>query len=126
MVTGGCELSRTRCLAIDEVVVLDNLSNSSTIAFEKSRAKMPPSWLAISVTVPVLIHLYRTQNRFMHFAGLKAVGESVQQPGEYHENNVGALVLFEAMQRAGVDVFSSSATVGDPEALFTEDIGRLT
>ena len=50
-----------------------------------------------------------------------------KQPGEYHENNVGgSLVLFEAMQRAGVRhlVFSSSATVyGDPEALpVTEDM----
>src|SRR4051812_223754 len=57
----------------------------------------------------------------VHFAGLKAVGESVEKPALYHENNVGGtVVLLQAMARAGVKkmVFSSSATVyGDPEAL---------
>ena len=57
----------------------------------------------------------------IHFAGLKAVGESVAQPLLYYDNNVhGTLVLVDAMQRAGVRrlVFSSSATVyGDPHAL---------
>ncbi len=57
----------------------------------------------------------------IHFAGLKAVGESVAQPLRYYDNNVnGTLVLVDAMQRAGVRrlVFSSSATVyGDPHAL---------
>ncbi len=57
----------------------------------------------------------------IHFAGLKAVGESVAKPLHYYDNNVnGTLVLIDAMQRAGVKrfVFSSSATVyGDPHAL---------
>ena len=57
----------------------------------------------------------------IHFAGLKAVGESVAKPLLYYDNNVnGTLVLVDAMQRAGVRrlVFSSSATVyGDPHAL---------
>ena len=57
----------------------------------------------------------------IHFAGLKAVGESVAEPLRYYENNVaGTLVLVDAMRRAGVKrlVFSSSATVyGDPQAL---------
>ena len=54
----------------------------------------------------------------IHFAGLKAVGESVSQPLRYYDNNVtGSIVLFESMAKAGVKslVFSSSATVyGDP------------
>lgn len=55
----------------------------------------------------------------IHFAGLKAVGESVQKPIEYYDNNVnGTLVLITSMQKVGVKsfIFSSSATVhGDPE-----------
>ena len=62
----------------------------------------------------------------IHFAGLKAVGESVEKPLEYYDNNVnGTLVLVAAMQEAGVKslVFSSSATVyGDPASVpITED-----
>jgi UDP-glucose 4-epimerase len=57
----------------------------------------------------------------IHFAGLKAVGESVAQPLRYYDNNInGSLVLFETMAEAGVKtlVFSSSATVyGDPHAV---------
>ena len=57
----------------------------------------------------------------IHFAGLKSVGESVEQPLRYYDNNVhGSLVLFETMAEAGVKtlVFSSSATVyGDPHAV---------
>ncbi|EGU31925.1 UDP-glucose 4-epimerase GalE [Vibrio scophthalmi] len=62
----------------------------------------------------------------IHFAGLKAVGESVQKPLEYYDNNVhGTLVLVDAMRDAGVSslIFSSSATVyGDPASVpITED-----
>ncbi|KJY85026.1 UDP-galactose-4-epimerase [Vibrio galatheae] len=62
----------------------------------------------------------------IHFAGLKAVGESVEKPLEYYDNNViGTLVLARSMRKAGVKsiVFSSSATVyGDPEVVpITED-----
>jgi UDP-glucose 4-epimerase len=62
----------------------------------------------------------------IHFAGLKAVGESVQQPLAYYDNNVnGSLVLARSMHKAGVKslIFSSSATVyGDPETVpLTED-----
>lgn len=57
----------------------------------------------------------------IHFAGLKAVGESVRKPLEYYDNNIyGTLVLLETMQKFGVKkiVFSSSATVyGTPERL---------
>ena len=68
-------------------------------------------------------------NAVIHFAGLKAVGESVKQPLEYYDNNiVGTLRLLEAMEECGVRtlVFSSSATVyGDPQRLpLTEDHPR--
>jgi UDP-glucose 4-epimerase len=57
----------------------------------------------------------------VHFAGLKAVGESVEQPLRYYDNNVtGTLRLLEAMAERGIKklVFSSSATVyGDPQHL---------
>jgi UDP-glucose 4-epimerase len=67
----------------------------------------------------------------IHFAGLKAVGESVQKPLEYYDNNVsGSLILFEEMALAGVNslVFSSSATVyGDPASVpITEDFPLKT
>ena len=62
----------------------------------------------------------------IHFAGLKAVGESVEKPLDYYENNIGgAMTILQAMKRHGVKnfVFSSSATVyGDPETVpCTED-----
>jgi UDP-glucose 4-epimerase len=65
-------------------------------------------------------------NSVIHFAGLKAVGESVQQPLAYYHNNItGTIYLAEAMKKYGVRniVFSSSATVyGEPERLpLTED-----
>ena len=62
----------------------------------------------------------------IHFAGLKAVGESVAKPLEYYDNNVnGSLVLARSMRKVGVKniIFSSSATVyGDPQKVpITED-----
>ncbi len=69
----------------------------------------------------------------IHFAALKAVGESVKKPLEYYSNNVsGSLILLEEMQRAGVKsiVFSSSATVyGDPDTvpiIETAPLGQAT
>ena len=137
LVTGGCGYigSHTVLSLLGrgyEVVVLDNLSNSSAISLE--RVSQITGEIATLVVGDIrdsarLDSLFREHkiDSVMHFAGLKAVGESVQQPGAYHENNVGgSLVLFEAMQRAGIRhlVFSSSATVyGDPEALpVTEDM----
>jgi UDP-glucose 4-epimerase len=62
----------------------------------------------------------------IHFAGLKAVGESVEKPWEYYENNIsGSLILFDVMRKHGVKniIFSSSSTVyGTPESVpVTED-----
>ena len=66
----------------------------------------------------------------IHFAGLKAVGESVQKPLMYYDNNIsGTLVLLEVMGKAGCKkiVFSSSATVyGDPERLPIDEECRLS
>ena len=137
LVTGGCGYigSHTVLSLLGrgyEVVVLDNLSNSSAIALE--RVSQITGEIATLVVGDIrdlacLDSLFKEYeiDSVMHFAGLKAVGESVKKPGEYHENNVGgSLVLFEAMQRSGLRhlVFSSSATVyGDPEALpVTEDM----
>jgi UDP-glucose 4-epimerase len=65
----------------------------------------------------------------IHFAGLKAVGESVAQPVRYFDNNVGStLALLQAMERANVRriVFSSSATVyGDPEQVPITESSKL-
>ena len=62
----------------------------------------------------------------IHFAGLKAVGESVQKPWEYYENNIaGTLTLVDVMRKNGVKniIFSSSATVyGDPAIIPITDV----
>ena len=70
---------------------------------------------------------HRPIDAVVHFAALKAVGESVAQPVEYYDNNVGGtLALLEAMDRKGVNriVFSSSATVyGVPDSLPLTEVG---
>ena len=108
------------------VHVIDNLSNSKALVVDRIEqiCGVRPAFSLIDVRdKPALTGLFAT-NRFdavIHFAGLKAVGESVAQPQRYYDNNVtGSLVLFEVMAAAGVRklVFSSSATVyGDPHAV---------
>lgn len=109
-----------------QVVVLDNLSNASPEALKRvaqltgKQARLVEGDIRDSA---LLSTLFNEQNihAVIHFAGLKAVGESVEQPLKYYQNNVfGTLVLCEAMANAGVFnlVFSSSATVyGDPAEL---------
>ena len=114
-----------------DVVLLDSLANSSEAVIDRieeitgqrpgfaktdirDEAALSDAFAAHDVDVVI------------HCAGLKAVGESVEKPLEYYDNNVnGTLVLIRAMDRAGVRrlVFSSSATVyGDPQFLpLTED-----
>jgi UDP-glucose 4-epimerase len=109
-----------------EVVILDNLSNSRREVLgciEKITGKYP-AFVEGDMRDAALLDDLFTRHRFnavIHFAGLKAVGESVSQPLEYYENNVhGSMVLFRTMIRYSVKqlVFSSSATVyGDPESL---------
>jgi len=114
-----------------EVVVLDNLSNSSEEALrrvENITAKSVTFYRGDVLDADLLDRIFAKHDidSVIHFAGLKAVGESVSQPLRYYQNNVtGTLVLCEAMARAQVKnlVFSSSATVyGDPASLpITED-----
>ena len=114
-----------------KVVVLDNLCNSSPKSLERVKqitgkeAKFYEGDI-LDRTLLQKIFAENEINSVIHFAGLKAVGESVQKPTEYYMNNVaGTLVLIQEMKRAGVwnFVFSSSATVyGDPKIIpITED-----
>jgi UDP-glucose 4-epimerase len=106
-----------------EVVVLDNLCNGSELALERVQEITGRSLTFARGDVrneQLVQQLLQAHGigAVMHFAGLKAVGESVAQPLEYYDNNVsGAVKLLQAMALAGVTnlVFSSSATVyGDP------------
>ena len=116
------------------VTVLDNLSNSSRVALDRVQELTGQALLFIEgdVNDSLLLSQLFAQTRFdavIHFAGLKAVGESVAQPLRYYRNNVaGTLALLEAMAAAGCRslVFSSSATVyGDPQRLpIMEDAAR--
>lgn len=109
-----------------EVIVLDNLCNSSGESLqcvEKITGK-PIDFVQGDIRDGALLGKLFAENAIdavIHFAGLKAVGESVEKPALYYDNNViGSLTLFETMQKAGVFnlVFSSSATVyGEPEEM---------
>ena len=102
-----------------EVVILDNLCNSHIAVVDRIAqiAGRTPEFVKADCRDPVAAREVFSRHRFdavVHFAGLKAVGESVEKPVEYYDNNVhGSLVLCRAMTDAGVGtlVFSSSATV---------------
>lgn len=109
-----------------EVVVLDSLVNASERALERVRAlagRDVPLVVGDVRDAALLADLLREHpvDAVIHFAGLKAVGESVAQPLAYYDANVsGAITLLQALQHAGVRrlVFSSSATVyGDPQSV---------
>ena len=106
-----------------DVVVLDNLSNSSEKSLqrvEKITGKPVTFYKADILDRDALNAVFEKESidSCIHFAGLKAVGESVQKPWEYYENNIaGTLTLVDVMRKHGVKniIFSSSATVyGDP------------
>lgn len=106
-----------------DVVVLDNLSNSSETSLERVKAitgKAVKFYKADILDREALENVFAQENieSCIHFAGLKAVGESVQKPWEYYENNIaGTLTLVDVMRKHNVKniIFSSSATVyGDP------------
>jgi UDP-glucose 4-epimerase len=108
------------------VVVVDNLDNSSAEALrrvERITGKTVTFHLLDLLDREGLALVFKRHHidAVIHFAGLKAVGESVQQPLRYYHNNLtGTLHLIEAMGAAGCKtlVFSSSATVyGDPERI---------
>ena len=106
-----------------EVVVVDNLSNSSEKALErveKITGKKVPFYKVDILDRKAMEEIFSKEkiDSCIHFAGLKAVGESVQKPWEYYENNIGGtLILVDVMRKHGVKnmIFSSSATVyGSP------------
>lgn len=109
-----------------KVLVLDNLCNASQEGLKRVEALTGKSvdFIQGDIRDAALLDKLFTEHSIdsvIHFAGLKAVGESVEQPLRYYQNNVyGTLTLCEAMQKHGVKnlVFSSSATVyGDPVEL---------
>lgn len=109
-----------------EVVVIDNLSNSNEEALkrvEEITGKSIKFYKEELLNWDALEEIFNKEkiDAVMHFAGLKAVGESVSQPIRYYNNNItGTLVLCEVMNKYGVKnlVFSSSATVyGNPHTV---------
>ncbi len=129
LVTGGAGyIGSHTCLELleagDHVVVLDNLSNSSPEGLHRveeltgKKVEFHEVDLLDLEAVQKVFTACPDINAVIHFAGLKAVGESVEQPQLYYENNIiGTLNLCRAMAEHNVKniVFSSSATVyGDP------------
>lgn len=109
-----------------QVVIVDNLSNSKLSVVDRiaAIAGQRPQFVQADLRDVVALSAIFERHKFkavIHFAGLKAVGESVQQPLAYYDNNVaGTLALIRVMADAKVKmlVFSSSATVyGDPHAV---------
>ncbi|WP_139651441.1 UDP-glucose 4-epimerase GalE [Raoultibacter phocaeensis] len=139
LVTGGAGFigSHTCVELLDQgysVVIVDDLSNSSEKAVERIKAITGADDARVAFYKADILDRAALEQVFsendiaaiIHFAGFKAVGESVQKPLEYYWNNIaGTLVLCEVARNHGVKnfVFSSSATVyGDPEFIpITED-----
>lgn len=137
LVTGGAGYIGSHAVlellqAGHEVLVLDNLCNSSQLALDRVEqlAGRPLHFVKGDVRNRALLKaLFAAYpiTAVMHFAGLKAVGESVREPLRYYETNVGgSIALCQAMAEAGIFrlVFSSSATVyGEPPVMpITEDL----
>lgn len=148
LVTGGAGyIGSHTCIELirsgHDVVVLDNLSNSSELSLKRVE-KITGDGVPRNT-----IHFYKTDildkdgmdrifkqekiDTVIHFAGLKAVGESVSKPLEYYHNNItGTLLLCDVMRANNVKniIFSSSATVyGDPAVIpITEECpkGEIT
>lgn len=131
LVTGGASYigshTRVKLLAAGhDVVVIDNLSNSKPVIFDRIEqiCVRRPAFYADDVRdndkVAEIILLHGIE-AVIHFTSLKAVGESVTQPLRYYDNNVtGSLAVFRAMMETGVRslVFISSATVyGNPHSV---------
>lgn len=119
-----------------EVVVVDNLYNASEKALdrvEQITGRKVTFYEADLLDQPAIDAIFEKEaiDAVIHFAGYKAVGESVQKPIEYYHNNMtGTLLLCDSMRRHGVKniIFSSSATVyGDPaEIPITESCPKKT
>lgn len=132
LVTGGAGyIGSHTCVELlaagHQVVVLDNYCNSKPVALDRveeiSGQRLTARYAADIRDRARLAEIFSEHavDAVIHFAGLKAVGESVSQPMAYYDNNVsGTVVLTEVMAEAGVKriVFSSSATVyGDPSSV---------
>ena len=131
LVTGGCGFigSHTCCELLDnnyEVVVIDNLSNSKEEVIDKIKKitnKNLKFYKGDLCDKELVDKIFKNENidAVIHFAGLKAVGESVKKPLLYYRNNIDStLTLLEVMNKYNCKklVFSSSATVyGNPKTL---------
>ena len=104
----------------NEVIVIDNLSNSSTESLTRvegitgKKIEFYEGDILDSQFLDTVFTKHSIDS-VIHFAGLKAVAESIEQPHKYYKNNVyGTLNLLESMEKAGVYklVFSSSAIYG--------------
>jgi UDP-glucose-4-epimerase len=106
-------------LGVDQLIIVDNFCNSNPDMLQKIQEISGRNFLFIQADIRDrekmnAIFAEHAIDAVIHFAGLKAVGESVQKPLEYYDNNlIGSLVLFETMRDHNVKriVFSSSATV---------------
>ena len=128
LVTGGAGyIGSHTCVELlennKEVVVLDNLSNSSEEALNRVKritGKEVKFYKGDISDIVILDTIFKKENieSCIHFAGLKSVGESVAKPLEYYQNNIaGTLILLQKLREYNVKniIFSSSATVyGDP------------
>ena len=136
LVTGGLGyIGSHTCVQMIEAgmdpIIIDNLCNAKVEVLNRIEALTgkQPTFYRGDVRDEDFLDSVFTKHEIqavIHFAGLKAVGESVVKPLEYYDNNVnGSLVLARSMRKAGVKsiVFSSSATVyGDPDIVpITED-----
>jgi UDP-glucose 4-epimerase len=131
LVTGGTGyIGSHTCVQLlergDEVIIVDNLSNSKESvvdSLEKITGRRPTFYRADILDKEALNAIFDTHDiqAVIHFAGLKAVGESVSMPLEYYHNNItGTLMLLDVMRAHNCFklVFSSSATVyGTPESV---------
>lgn len=137
LVTGGAGyIGSHTCVSLlesgHEIIVMDNYSNSSPEVNDRVKEISGKSFLVYEcdMTDKNKMELIFKENKIdavIHFAGLKAVGESVSQPLRYYQNNIsGTINLLELMEQYGVYqmVFSSSATVYgmNNEAPFSEDM----
>jgi UDP-glucose 4-epimerase len=139
LLTGGAGYigSHTALVLLEaghDVVVVDNLSNSNAEALRRvgELTGQDPTLHEVDLRDRAGLEAVFTEERpdsVVHFAGLKAVGESVAEPLRYYDNNVaGTVALLEVMQRHDVRdlVFSSSATVyGDPPTVPITESTRL-
>lgn len=131
LVTGGCGyIGSHTCVELinlhHDVIIVDNLYNSSIKVLDRIKeiTGVKPKFYQVDILDRAALDQVFAENKIdavIHFAGYKAVGESVTIPLTYYKNNIsGSINLYEAMAKANVKtiVFSSSATVyGDPASV---------